>query len=145
MKKLITFLIIAIFPLFGEIIQLKDGTIIKGRIVKQDEYQIKIIDEKGIEMSIPRKQIEKISEEIKPSFQVDPKLINMAGKELRRFRDFYYAGFVLSNSGILLTVLSKDPPLIAGGLMMVLGGAVMQLISHYFVGVAGEYLQEAVK
>jgi hypothetical protein len=145
MKWLIPLIILLFSNINGAIIYLKDGTVLKGKIIKSDFAIVELEDEKGIRSIIPREKIERIEEEKSLTYEIDPKLIGMAGNNLKRFTTLYYLGFGSYCCGIGVLLVAQDPGIAITGGMMALGGAIIQLVSYYFVWQAGEFLEKAVK
>jgi hypothetical protein len=148
MKWLIPLIILLFSNINGAIIYLKDGTVLKGKIIKSDFAIVELENEKGIRSIIPREKIERIEEEKSLTYEIDPKLIGMAGNNLKRFTTLYYLGFGIYCGGtaLILAPVEKDPEAVVFGWILVVGGAIIQeLVSYYFIGKAGRFLEKAVK
>ena len=64
-----------------------------------------------------------------------------AGSRLMDFKKQYFAGVGLIIGGTLLSVVSKDPIILAFGGLTALGGTVVQIVSFNKIGRAGEHLK----
>ena len=155
MKKtfLILFSIILAFNFtFGEFVRitLKDGKTIEGKVVKYNNTTVEI-EEDGIKYLIPKSQIADVTKtepkekQIEKPKEINRELIKKAGEKLQLYTTLYYAGFGAQVIGLVcaeIAINTRDTETAIFGLLIAVAGAIVQLVSHYYIYDAGNYLKQ---
>jgi hypothetical protein len=156
---------------WGDIVQLKDGSYIKGKVLKADSSAIVIKDDKGIEQTIEKDKVlyvtwEPGSQPIgtpvtneppeslhsrlfppseTPTFKINRGEVIEAANSLRTYRNYFYGGFATEIIGMIVGqvgLYSKNSGFFIVGAVGILAGAIIQFIGVNSVGEAGDHLDK---